>query len=409
MAKSSKTVAWLMAGLVAGTLAGLGAAAAQDTSTDIIKLGAPLALTGALADAGIKTKQGYEACVTAVNAKGGVDVGGKKMKLELAEYDYQSDTNRAVQLVQRLVTVDKVPFLLAPYGSGDTKATAVVAERYGIPMMAASAATPTVFDQNVSNLFGILFPNKMITDAEVAYYKKHAPDVKRVAVLAQNSLFPKAIAAELVGSAKAAGIEVVSDGLYSPNTTDFANVLSQIKTTNPDWIYVTGYTQDLMLVTRQMADLGISAKLITMTAGPAYPEYLENMKALGDNITTNGWWHHNSNYKDAYLFGSSLEYNKVFEAKYKRSASYLEASATAACETLAMAIEGAKSLDPEKVRTELRARTFDTFYGPVRFGKTGQNDFNAALVMQIQKQQLVVLAPDHLAQGKLVVGAAPKN
>src|SRR4051794_33572764 len=108
----------------------LGLAATPALSQETIKLGAPLALTGPLADAGAKSKQGYDISVSAINAKGGVDVGGKKMKLELVEYDYQSETNRAVQIVQRLINVDKVPFLLSPYGSGDTKATAVVAERY---------------------------------------------------------------------------------------------------------------------------------------------------------------------------------------------------------------------------------------------------------------------------------------
>ena len=405
MRRSSSILAALSLSLATGTMAWMGTAAAQDT----IKLGAPLALTGNLADAGIKTKQGYEACVTAVNAKGGVDVGARKMKLELVEYDYQSDTNRALQLIQRLITVDKVPFLLAPYGSGDTKAAAVVAERYGIPMVASAAATPTVFDQNINNLFGILFPNKMITDAEAAYFKKNVPDAKRVAVLALNSLFPKALAAELVASVKAQGMEVVSDGLYSPNTTDFANVLSQIKTTNPDWIYVTGYTQDLILITRQMADLGVTAKIVSMTAGPAFPEFNDNVKGLSQNLTTNSWWHQNADYKDAYLFGSSLAYNKVFEDKYKREATYLEASATAACQVLAMAIESAKSIEPDKVRAELKSRQFDTFYGPIKFSKVGQNEFNAALVMQTQKGKLVVLAPDNLSQGKLAVGVPLKN
>src|SRR5689334_1310552 len=72
---------------------------AQET----LRFGAPLALSGALADAGAKSKEGYDLCVSAVNARGGVDVAGKKYKLELVEYDYQSDTNRAVQVVQRLI------------------------------------------------------------------------------------------------------------------------------------------------------------------------------------------------------------------------------------------------------------------------------------------------------------------
>jgi branched-chain amino acid transport system substrate-binding protein len=384
-------------------------AATPGYSQDVIRLGAPLALTGPLADAGAKSKQGYDICVAEVNAKGGVNIGGKKHKLELVEYDYQSETNRAVQIVQRLINVDKVPFLLAPYGSGDTKATAVVAERYGVPMMAAAAATTSVFDQNFKNLFGVLFANSMITDAEVAYYKKNAPEVKTVAVLALNSLFPKSIAAALVTSAKAAGYDVVFNTIYSPDTTDFSNVLTQIKSLKADWIYTTGYTQDLILIRRQMADLGVDAKIVSMTAGPSYPEFGENVKTLAENVTTNSWWHQNANYKDDFLFGSSTKYNDMFNARYKRDATYLEAAATASCEALVIAMEEAKSTSAEAVRKVLREKTFNTFYGPLRFGASGQNDVNAALVMQIQNGKLLVLDPQNLKQGALQLNVPPKK
>jgi branched-chain amino acid transport system substrate-binding protein len=398
-----KTMKSILAALSFAALAG-----APVYAQETIKLGAPLALTGPLADAGNKSKQGYDICVSAVNDKGGVNVGGKKLKLELVEYDYQSETNRAVQIVQRLINVDKVPFLLSPYGSGDTKATAVVAERYGIPMIAAAAATKTVFDQNFQNLFGVLFPNNMITQAEVAYYKKSVPGLKRVAVLALNSLFPKAIANDLVETAKAEGIDVVFNTIYSPDTSDFSNVLTQIKSLDPDWIYATGYTQDLILIRRQMADLGMNVKILTMTAGPAYPEFRDNVKGLAENVTTNSWWHQNANYIDSFLFGSSLKYNEAFNQRYKRDATYLEAAATASCQTLVMAIEEANSTSPDAVRKVLHEKTFDTFYGPIHYGASGQNDVNAALVMQIQDNKLLVLAPEKLKQGDLKIGVPKK-
>lgn len=386
-----------------------GAMLQQAAAQDVIRLGAPLALTGPLADSGAKSKQGYDMCVSAINARGGVDINGKKFKLELAEYDYQSDTNRAVQLVQRLINVDKVPFLLAPYGSGDTKATAVVAERYGIPMVAASAAAPSIFDQNFKNLFGILFPASMITDEEVRYYKQHAPDVKRLAILSLNSLYPKTIASELAASSKKQGYNIVYDGIYSPDTSDFSNVLTQIKALKPDWFYVTGYTQDLILVRKQMADVGMNVKLVTMTAGPAWPEFAENLGNLANNVTTNAWWHQNANYKDNYIFGSSIKYDDAFKARYKRDATYIEAASTAACETLALAMETAKSTSPDAVRNVLHDKRFETFYGPIQFGKSGQNNVNSALVMQIQKGKIVVLDPESFAQGKLSLSNTPSH
>ncbi|QKD42096.1 amino acid ABC transporter substrate-binding protein (plasmid) [Alicycliphilus denitrificans] len=393
--------------LRAFAVAGISVLANTAYSQETIRFGAPLALTGSLADAGAKSKQGYDMCVSAVNAKGGVNVGGQKRKLELVEYDYQSETNRAVQIVQRLINVDKVPFLFAPYGSGDTKATAVVAERYGVPMMAASAATVSVFDQNFQNLYGVLFPNAMITDQEVAYQKKHMPDVKKVAVLALNSLFPRSIANDFVNSAKAGGYDVAFNSIYSHETADFSTVLTQIKTLKPDWVYITGYTQNLILIRRQMADIGLDAKVVTMTSGPAYPEYVDNLKALAENVTTNAWWHQNADYKDDFLFGSSMKYNQAFRERYKRDATYLEASATVSCQILAMAIEAANSTAGDAVRKALRERKFDTFYGPVQFDKSGQNNVNAALVMQIQKGKLTVLAPEALKQGTVIPNVPP--
>ena len=258
-------------------------------AADPIRIGAPLSLTGALADEGGKEQQGLDMCIAAVNARGGVKVGSDMRKLEAVKYDYQSETSRAVQIVQRLLTVDKVDFLFAPYGSGDTKATAVLAERYNIPMIATSAASEAVYDQKGKNLFGILFPNNAMVQTEVKYYKERVPQAKKLAVFALNSLFPKAIAAALRDTAAKDGFEVVFDGLYSQGTLDFANALTQIKAGNPDWLYATGYIQELIVIRRQMDNLGMTIPIVTMTAGAAYPEFEQNLGPLSNNVTTNAW------------------------------------------------------------------------------------------------------------------------
>jgi len=75
-------------------------AAAQNT----IRIGAPLALTGGLADEGKKQQVAYDMWLERVNAAGGIDVGGKKMKVELVTYDYQTDPKSAQQIAERLIT-----------------------------------------------------------------------------------------------------------------------------------------------------------------------------------------------------------------------------------------------------------------------------------------------------------------
>ena len=334
--------------------------------------------------------------------------GLEQRKLEAVKYDYQSETSRAVQIVQRLVTVDKVDFLFAPYGSGDTKATAVLAERYNIPMIATSAASDAVYDQKQKNLFGILFPSQAMAEIEVKFYKQRLPQAKKIAVFALNSLFPKAIAGEVRTFAAKDGFEVVFDGLYSPGTMDFANVLTQIKAGNPDWLYVTGYIQELIVIRRQMANLGMSVPIVTMTAGAAYPEFEHNLGPLANNVTANAWWHPSATYKDSYIFGGAPEYTKIFKEKYKKEPTYLEAAATAGCEVLMESVEQARSADPEAVRKVLSTQKFDTFYGPIKFGTNGQNEINSPMILQIQNGKYIVLDPQDVKTGDFKVGVPPR-
>jgi branched-chain amino acid transport system substrate-binding protein len=373
-------------------------------AADPVKMGAPVALTGTFSDEGHKLLHGYEMCIDAVNAKGGLKVGDEKRKLEMVQYDYQSDTNTAVQLIQRMATVDGVDFLMAPYNSGATKTAAVAAERYDTPMIASAAATPSVYDQHFKNLYGILFPNEFITDAEVAYYKANVPDMKTVAVFAMNSLFPKAIAGLLKAKAEQSGVQAVYDGLYSPGALDFSSAITEIKGKNPDWIYATGFIRELAVLRKQMSDLGVSAKVVTMNAAAAYPEFVRNIGPLANNITSSAWWHPSVNYTDSFLFGSTAQYSSDFTKKYTDEPTYLEASATASCEVYAASIEEAGTTKRDEVRKVMSNKRFETFYGPIKFNSDGQNDVPAPVILQIQDSKFKVLAPDSVKTGSLVVG-----
>ena len=103
----------------------MGTAAAQDS----IRIGAPLPMTGPLSPEAVKQQRGYDLWAEAANKAGGVKVGARRMKVEIVYVDYQSNTPRAVQAAERLITQDKVNFLFSPFGSGATKAASSVSEK----------------------------------------------------------------------------------------------------------------------------------------------------------------------------------------------------------------------------------------------------------------------------------------
>jgi branched-chain amino acid transport system substrate-binding protein len=371
---------------------------------DVIRFGAPLPLTGALAPEALKQKQGYDLWADEVNKRGGISVGGKKQRVEIVYSDYQSNTARAVQTAERQITQDKVDFLFGPFGSGAAKAASTISERYGKPTIAATASAIQVYDQGYKYLFGTFTPNDTLTNPLADIVKKQLPAGAKVAILARNDLFPLQIAQELEKSAKDRGMNVTFFEKYAINTMDHSAALSQIKAKNADWIFITGYTNDLVLLRKQMADQRITAPVVTMIAGPAYKEFIDATGAGAENISSASWWHPAVRYQGTDIFGSTANYVKLFEAKYKATPDYANASASVAGALFQMAIEKAASIDPVKVRDALASMNVMTFWGPVRFGPTGQIESLQPPVFQIQGGQPVIVFPDALKQGDFKLG-----
>jgi branched-chain amino acid transport system substrate-binding protein len=385
-------------------IASWSASGSQARAEDVIRFGAPLPLTGPLAPEGIKQQQGYDLWAEQANKAGGISVGGKKYKVEIVYADYQSNTPRAVQTTEQMITQDNINFLFGAFGSGAAKAASTVSEKYKVPTIAAAASSSQVYDQGYKYLFGTFTPNDTLTTPLTQIIKVKAPDVKKVAILARNDLFPLAIAQEMEKSARANGLEVVYFEKYAIGTLDHSATLSQIKSLDPQWIFVTGYINDLLLVRKQMVDQELKAPVVTMIAGPAYQDFIESAGQTAENITSASWWHPAERYDGTDIFGTTENFVKLFHDKYKSDPDYGQASAAVCGALFQMAIERAGSLDRDKVRDELAKLDVVTFWGPVKFGPNGQINSLEPPVFQIQNAKPVVLFPQPIKQGELKLG-----
>ena len=316
-------------GLAAVAAVAVLAAQCPALAADEITIGAPLPLTGALSPEGEKLKMGYELWLEELEKRGGISVGGVKHKVKLVYSDYQSQTPRAVQWAEKLISSDKVNFLFSPFGSGAIKAASSVAEKYGVPMMASTASSKEVYDQNYKNLFGLYTPNDTLSEPIATLVKAKFPDVTRVAILARNDLYPLALGGEFKKSAEARGLQVVYFEKYTIGTLDHAAAITQIGAAKPDWIVATGYINDLILIRQQMADQKVTAKVITGINGPQYQEWIDAVGAVGNGVTTASWFHSSVRYKSDDLFGDTQNFVKLFAAKYKSEPDFTQASGSA--------------------------------------------------------------------------------
>jgi branched-chain amino acid transport system substrate-binding protein len=309
-----------------------------------------------------------------------------------------------VQTTEQMITQDNVNFMFGPFGSGAAKAASTISEKYKVPTIAASASSSQVYDQGYKYLFGTFTPNDTLTTPLTGIIKAKAPDVKKVAILARNDLFPLAIAQEMEKSAKAAGLEVAYFEKYAINTLDHSATLSQIKSLAPQWIFITGYTNDLLLIRKQMVDQQMKAQVVTMIAGPAYQDFIESAGQSAENISSASWWHPAEQYNGKDIFGTTANFVKLFKAKYNSEPDYGQASAAVSGALFQLAIEKAGSLDRDKVRDALATMDVMTFWGPVKFGANGQINSLEPPVFQIQNAKPVVLFPEAIKQGDFKLG-----
>ncbi len=368
----------------------------------VYKIGAPLPLTGGLSPEGLRMKSGYDLWAEKQNAAGGIKVGNDSYKVEIIYSDYQSNTPRAVQSTELMITENKVDALFSPFGSGATKAASAISEKYGVPMIAAQAASAQVYDQGFKYLFGMYTPNDTVVQPLIDLVIKTNPSLKRVALLSRNDFFPLAIAEVFVNYAKSKGLEIVSEQKFPIGTVDFSSALTQIRSSNAEWLYVTGYTNDMIVIRKQMQELGVKPQLTAMLVGPTSPDFLKNTGKLSENVVTSSWWDPAADLKGPDVFGSAAAFAKLYADRHGGAAPEYSVASSAACGVvLAMAVSKAGTVEKAKVRDQIAALDANTFYGHIKFGPTGQIVSLKPPTMQVQNGKPVVIDPAEFKQSDI--------
>ncbi len=108
-------------------------------------------------------------------------------------------------------------------------------------------------------------------------------------------------------------------------------------------MFATGYLNDLLLIRRQMAELQVTAPVVTMIAGPAYREFVDALGPLAENLTSAAWWHPAVRYTDcAGFWPSTAAFVAAYTAQYGTVPDYGEASSAACGTAVQLAARGGR-------------------------------------------------------------------
>ncbi len=410
MMKKFITLACVGLAAAALVLVGVWPASAKVVGNTIV-FGAALSFTGKYSTNGKHTKNGYELAKERINGMGGVNVGGKLYTIDIKYYDDESTPARGAQLAERLIVQDGIKYMLGPYSSGLTKAMAPVTEKYKIPMVEGNGASRSIFNKGYKYIFAVLSTSDYYLReainlaAEVAKKAGKNPKSVKVALAIENDPFSQDIRAGVLEDAKRWGMKVVVDDKLPPELNDMSATLTKVRVKKPDVFVVSGHSKGATLAIRQLSQKKINVPMLAITHCEA-AKVIVNFGPLADYTLCAAQWAPALTYKDKW-FGSAAQYAKTFEKKYGYVPPYQAAESTAAVLVYADALERANSFDTEKVRKAIAATELETFYGNIKFDKTGKNIAKPMVLRQIQNGEYKVVAPTKWATSKLI-GPTPK-
>lgn len=213
--------------LSAALLATIGAAHAQET----VKLGMVAELSGAGAPAGTNWRDGIKIAVEEINAEGGIL--GKK--IELGEYDTQTDPQVSRALVQKAIDEGAYAILGTIY-SGSTLVNMLVAQQNSIPQFVGSES-PAIVQKGNPFVFRTSSGAQKGIPALTNYFTGTLK-AKKVAIAWINNEFGKGGHTVFLEEMQKAGIEVVADVPSEQAQTDYAADIAKLKDAKPDAIFV---------------------------------------------------------------------------------------------------------------------------------------------------------------------------
>lgn len=340
------------------------AAPAPSPAAGPIKIGATLPLTGGFAETGKWVEQGYRYWAEEINNKGGL-LG---RKVELTIYDDGSSPEKAVSLLERLITVDKVDLIAGGYPGTSAAAQMPVAERFKKVYVSMGGHMKS-FQQGFKYSFGgPPLMGEWWYEGIWQWLETLPADQrpKKAAAITMNNPIGLAAKTSIYDGLKRLGIELVMDEMYDLPLPDATPLVSKAKSTGADMFLANGSFADGVQTIRAMKALDYNPKIIVQAIGTLVPGWITELGEDGNYVFSGTAMH------DKLPFPGVAELNKVAQERFKLPSSP-QYFLFGYCwmQTLQKGVEGAGSLDQDAIANYLRTHEIQTIGGKFKFDEKG--------------------------------------
>src|SRR5262252_2186298 len=391
----------------------LGLTSAASAEQAPIKIGMSMPQTGGLAGGGKSSLLGIEIWRDDVNAKGGL-LG---RKVQLVVYDDKSSASETPAIYSKLLDVDKVDLLFAPYATVPTAPIMPLVKQRGMLLIGN-------FSFQVNSKVGHDMWFNVAPWGPADSWASAFLDIgqkaggKTVALLTADQEFAQNLAKTAREVATKRSMPIVFDQAYPPNTVEFSSIIRALKVTKPDVVYVASYPPDSAGILRAVNEIGIGDNVKVFGGGMVGLQFgavMENLGSLLNGVVNyNSWLPEKSMYFDGTKEFFEKYTKRAIEAKVDPLGYYLAPFGYTSGQLVEQAINATKSLDQKGLAKYLRENTHQTIVGPIAFSADGERKVTAVLMAQFRgvadknieqfrsSGKQVILFPENLKSGELV-------
>lgn len=236
---------------------------------DVLKIGAPLPLSGPGAAWGTSLLNAVKLAAKNVNEDGGLKVGDKTYKVDVVPYDDKYQATEAVTIVNRLLSVDETKYFAGPIGSAGLLAVQPMwqkADAVGITL----SFTAKAIGPDYPGIFRVAVTSNEMAQPQVDWVIKDA-GLKSVVGFFENDETGHAMQGDTERAYQSAGAAFSSE-LFERGTVDFTPLLTRVLFNKVDGIELSGLSPTTAgLIVKQARELGYEGSIIR-TGGPATQE-----------------------------------------------------------------------------------------------------------------------------------------
>lgn len=295
----------------------------------IIKIGAVLPITGSMAKYGKSSQQALELALSEINQK--------HKRVELIIEDSALEPKKALSAIKKLIDIDHIQGVVGPIASSETQAVVGTVMKNKVILMSPGSSAPSLSDAG-KYIFRTV-PSDTLEGSYMANYLYNTLHKKSMAIYYIQNGFGEGIKNVFVKKYKELGGKITTVEKFELNQQKHETALLKIKDTNPEGIYIIGYSEMVSIFNQAyQQNLQLSLYATTMLNDQSMVDKIDKKAVEGTVFAS---WDFSTDSKDA----STKEFIDKFKKSYGYEPDVFAANSYDALKVLTKALQDNEPLN----------------------------------------------------------------